>query len=78
MKDKLYKTAIKPTMVYGAVRKKEERKMHATEMHMFRWARGKTILDHVINVDVWKEAHMYPMAKFLREKRLRWFGAKAG
>ena len=34
----------------------------------------KTRLDHVRNVDIWKEAHMYPMAEFLREKRLRWFG----
>ena len=25
------------------------------------------------NVDIWKEAHIYPMAEFLREKRLRWF-----
>ena len=33
-----------------------------------------TRLDHVINVDIWKEAHMYPMAAFLREKRLIWFG----
>ena len=78
VKDKVYKTAIKPAMVYGAecwaVRKKEERKLHATEMRMLRWARGKTRLDHVRNVDIWKEAHMYPMAEFLREKRLRWFG----
>ena len=43
-------------------------------MRMLRWARGKTRLDHVRNVDIWKEAHMYPMAEFLREKRLRWFG----
>ena len=68
LKDKVYKTAIKPAMVYGAecwaVRKKEERKLHTTEMRMLRWARGKTRL----------EAHMYPMAEFLREKRLRWFG----
>ena len=65
-------------MVYGAewwaVRKKEERKLHITEMRMLRWARGKTRLDHVRNVDIWKEAYMYPMAEFLREKRLRWFG----
>ena len=71
-------TAIKLAMVYGAecwaVRKKEERKLHTTEMRMLRWARGKTRLDHVRNVDIWKEAHMYPMAEFLREKRLRWFG----
>ena len=78
LKDKVYKTAIKPAMVYGAecwaVRKKEERKLHTTEMRMLRWARGKTRLDHVRNVDIWNEAHMYPMAEFLRENRLRWFG----
>ena len=72
----MYNTAIKPAMVYGAqcwaVRKKEE--LQTTEMRMLRWARGKTRLDHVRNVDIWKEAHMYPMVEFLREKRLRWFG----
>ena len=41
---------------------------------MLWWARGKTRLDHVRNVDIWKEAHMYPMPEFLKEKRLRWFG----
>ena len=77
LKDKVYNTAIKPPMVYGegcwAVGKKEERKLHTTEMRMLRWARGRTRLDHVRNVDIWKEAHMCPMAEFLREKRLRWF-----
>ena len=43
-------------------------------MRMLRWARGKTRLDHVGNVDIWKEVQVYPMAEFLREKRLRWFG----
>ena len=65
-------------MVYGAecwaVRKNEERKLHTTEMRMLWWARGKTRLDHVRNVDIWKEAHMYTMAEFLKEKRLRLFG----
>ena len=78
LKDKVYKTAIKPAMVYGAecwaVRKKDERILHTTEILMMRWARGKTKLDHVTNVDICKEAHMYPMVEFLIEKRLRWFG----
>ena len=64
--------------MYGAecwaVRKKKERKLHTTEMRMLRLARGKTRLDRVRNIDIWKEAHMYTMADFLREKRLRWFG----
>ena len=34
----------------------------------------RRILGHMENVDIWKEAHMYPMAEFLREERLRWFG----
>ena len=43
-------------------------------LRMLRWARGKTQLVHVRNVDISKEAQMCPMAEFLREKRLRWFG----
>ena len=66
------KTAITPAMVYGAecwaVRKKEERKLHTTEMRTLRWARGKTRLDHVRNVDIWKEAHLCPMAEFLTQR----------
>ena len=43
-------------------------------MRMLRWVRGKTILDNVRNVDTWKEAQMYRMADYLREKRIIWFG----
>ena len=42
--------------------------MHTTEMRMLLLARGKTRLDHV------RGARMYPIAEFLSEKRLRWFG----
>ena len=60
-KFKVYKTAIKPAMVYGAecwAVRKQERKLQTTEMCMLRWARGKTRLRHVRNVVIWKEAHM--------------------
>ena len=30
--------------------------------------------DHVRNVDIWKEAHVDPMAELLRENRLRCYG----
>ena len=64
--------------MYGAaclaVRKMEERKLHTTEIHMLRCAKGNTRLDNVKNVNIWKEAHMYPIPEFLGEKWLRWFG----
>ena len=73
--DKVYETAIKLAMVYGAecwaVRKKEERKLHTTEMRMLRRARGGTRLDHVRNVDIWKEAHVTCTRWQNRDKRLR-------
>ena len=43
-------------------------------MRIFWFARGKTRLDHVRHVENWKEAHMYAMAEFIREKRFRLFG----
>ena len=55
LKDKLYRTAIKPAMAYGAellAVTKEERKLHITEMRMLRLARGKTRLDKARNVDI--------------------------
>ena len=65
-------------MVYRAecwaVRRKTEWKQHTTEMRMMWWARGNTRQDHVRNVDIWKEAHLNPIANFLIEKRFRWFG----
>ena len=43
LKDTVYKTTIKPAVTYGAeywaLIWKEERKLHATEMRMFRWAK---------------------------------------
>ena len=78
VENKVYKTPVKPAMVYiaesCAVRKKVERKLRTTGMCMLRWVRGTTRLDHVIHVGIWKEARMYPMADFLRENRLRRFG----
>ena len=46
LKSKLYKTVVRPAMVYGsecwALRKQEEQRLHTTEMKMLRWSQGKT------------------------------------
>ncbi len=78
MQDKVFKTAIRPAMTYGSecwvIKKKDESKLKSTEMRMLRWARGKTRLDHIRNVDIRKEADVKPVATFLENKRLKWFG----
>ena len=75
LKDKIYKTIVKPAMIYGsecwAVKKNDTQKLHTTEMRMLRWARGKTKKDHINNEDIWREANVEPMTTFLRKKRLR-------
>ena len=77
LKDKLYKTAIKPAMVYGAecwaVRRRK--RGNRTQLKCACWAIGKTRLDYVRNVDSWKEARMHSMtARIPQKKRLKWFG----
>ena len=72
LKDKVYKTIIRPAMTYGseywAVKKKDENKLNSVEMRMLRWARGKTRLDHIRNEDIRKEADVKPVETFLENK----------
>ena len=78
LKDKVFKTIIRLAMTYGsecwAVKKKYENKLNSAEMRMFRWARGKTRLDHIRNEDTRKEADVTPVEIFLENKRPKWFG----
>ena len=75
LKDKVFKTIIRPAMTYGsecwAVKKKDENKLNSAEMMILIWARGKTRLDHIRNEDTRKEADVKPV----ENKRLfKWFG----
>ena len=53
LKSKLYKTVVRPAMVYGsecwALRKQDEQRLHTTEMKMLRWSQGKTRNDRIKN-----------------------------
>jgi len=78
VKGKLYKTCVRPAMVYGmetvAVTKKQEKRMEVAEMKMLRFSIGKTRLDRIRNEKVRKELGVAEMRRILREARLRWFG----
>ena len=75
LKDKVYKTVIKPTMAHGAecwaVRKKDENRFHVAEMRMLRWIWGKTRKDQVRNKTIQEDAKVCHMSTFLRQKRLQ-------
>ena len=78
LKDKVFKTIIRPAMTYGSecwvVEKKDENKLNSAEMRMLRWARGKTRFHHIRHEDIMKEADVKPVETFLENKRLQWFG----
>ena len=71
-KDKVFKAIMRPAMTYGsecwAVKKKDENKLNSAEIRMLVWARGKTMLDHIRNEDITREAHVKPVKTFLEKK----------
>ena len=69
---------IKPTVPYGAecwaVRKKDENRLHVTEMRMLRWIRGKTRKEHDRNQVTQGIPKNTKLSTFLRKKLLNWYG----
>ena len=78
LKSKLYKTVVRPAMVYGsecwALRKQEEQRLHTTEMKMLRWSQGKTRKDRIKNETIRGIARVTPIKSVLAQKRLSWYG----
>ena len=75
LKIKLYMTAIRPVLLYGAecwtARKKEEQIIENTEMRMLRRIKGVTLRDRVNSVDIRKELGVSSIQEKVREIRLR-------
>ncbi|XP_060810060.1 uncharacterized protein LOC132904162 [Amyelois transitella] len=77
-KGKVYKTAVRPVLLYGsetwASKQTQEHKLHTTEMRMLRWAGGVTLKDKVRNEHIRGSFKVAPITEKLKESRLRWFG----
>lgn len=77
-KGKIYKTAIRPALLYGAecwtTKKVHENQMHVNEMKMLRWAGGVTRLDKVRNEYIRGSFKVAPIHEKLKKTRLRWYG----
>ncbi|XP_063358836.1 uncharacterized protein LOC134648275 [Cydia amplana] len=78
VKGKVYKTAVRPAMMYGAecwaIKKAHEQKLHVAEMKMLRWAAGVTRLDKVKNEYIRGSYKVAPITNKVTESRLRWYG----
>ncbi|KAF3652718.1 hypothetical protein FXO37_17377 [Capsicum annuum] len=78
LKDKFYKVAVRPAMLYGAecwpVKHVHIQKLKVTEMRILRWMCGLTKGDRVRNEIIRDKVGVASVEEKMREGRLRWFG----
>ena len=78
VKGKIYKTAVRPALLYGletiATTKNQEAKLEVAELRMLRWSLGVTRMDMIPNVTIREEVNVARFSEKQRETRLRWFG----
>ncbi|CAK1577904.1 unnamed protein product [Parnassius mnemosyne] len=78
LKGKIYKSIIRPVVMYGsecwAVKKKDENRLHANEMRMLRWMCGVTRMDKIRNEYIRGSLKVAPVVEKVRGSRLAWFG----
>ena len=78
LKMKVYKTVIRPVMLYGAetwsLRKKEEGILERTEMRMIRWIAGISLLERRESEGIRRMVGVCGIVEKAREARLRYYG----
>ena len=78
VKGKVYKTVVRPAMMYGAetwaVKKSQEKKLDVAEMRMLRWMSGVTKLDRIRNERIRGTTKVGEISKKVQESRLKWYG----
>jgi hypothetical protein len=77
LKDKFYRTVIRPTMLYGTecwpTKKRHVQQLSAAEMRILRWICDNTRRDRVRNDDIRERLGVAPVEEKLMQHRLRWF-----
>ena len=77
VKGKVYKTAVRPAMLYGMetiALMRQEVELEVMELRMLRFAIGVMRLDKIKNTHVRGTANVVQIGKKVRETRLRWYG----
>ena len=77
-KGKIYKTVVRPAMLYGAetwaTKKNQEKRLDVAEMKMLRWTSGVTKLDRIRNERIRGTIKVTEISKKIQERRLQWYG----
>jgi hypothetical protein len=77
LKDKFYRTAIQPVMLYGAecwpIKMRHVQQLSVAEMHMLQWICENTRRDRVQNDDIHERSGVAPIEEKHMQHRLKWF-----
>ena len=80
VKGKVFKTVVRPAMIYGAETwavnrpKAQEKKLDVAEMRMLRWMSGVTKMDRIRNERIRGTTKVGEISKKVQESRLKWYG----
>jgi hypothetical protein len=78
IKCKFYRTAIRPTILYGVecwpTKRRYVQQLSVAEMLMLRWICGHIRKDQIRNDDIRERLGMSPVEEKLVQLHLRWFG----
>ena len=70
----VYKTVIRPAMMYGAETWAVKKKLDVAEMRMLGWMSGVTKLDRIRNERIRRTTKVGEISKKVQESRLKWYG----
>ena len=78
LKGKIYKTVVRPALLYGAetwaTTRGQEARLEVNEMRMLRWMCGVTRRDKIRNEHIRGTTGVVQASKKITEKRLKWYG----
>ena len=78
LKGKVYKTVVRPALLYGAetwaTTRGQEARQEVNEMRMLRWMCGVTRRDKIRNEHIRGTTRVGQASKKITEKRLKWYG----
>ena len=78
LKGKVYKTVVRPALLYGAetwaTTRGQEARLEVNEMRMLRWICGVTRRDKILNEHIKGTTRVVQASKKITEKRLKWYG----